>query len=494
MEAEAEGDDEPSEASGFDNKVTLKPWNQKRSRSMGHEAPGGRPVPLIDRFHRLMHLWKAGEIHKVDEFFDEHGLRRHELFHRVLQSLIELSKASSEERSLVEKPQQSHRRQGGEEERAATGVPGDGGRAGGGGVMAKRKKGTGLVHSGPAEYGGLVTGIADLLEQARRGAARAVNSILTATYWEVGRRIVEFEQGGKARAEYGEKLLKQLAHDLTSRFGRWFSERNLEQMRGLYRGWEISQTPSAKLEARVRLSDEIFPTLSGISAGMEISQTPSAQLEARATCPTLSSVSAAQPIPPTVSAESEGHAILQTPSSIFDAGVPVGAFPLSWSHYVRLMSVANLNARVFYESEAIRGGWSVRQLDRQISTQFFERASHSKQQAAMPARGQKPKPADVVSVEDEIRDPYLLEFLDLKDEYSESDLEDALIEHLEAFLLELGAGFTFVARQKRIRIGAEWYRIDLLLFHRRLKCLVVIDLKLGKFTHADAGQMSLYLT
>ena len=93
-----------------------------------------------------------------------------------------------------------------------------------------------------------------------------------------------------------------------------------------------------------------------------------------------------------------------------------------------------------------------------------------------------------------VRDPYLLEFLNLKDEYSESDLEDALIEHLEAFLLELGAGFTFVARQKRIRIGTQWYRIDLLLFHRRLKCLVVIDLKLGKFTHADAGQMSLYLT
>jgi hypothetical protein len=111
----------------------------------------------------------------------------------------------------------------------------------------------------------------------------------------------------------------------------------------------------------------------------------------------------------------------------------------------------------------------------------------------MLARGQTPKPEDAVSIEDEIRDPYLLEFLNLKDEYSESELEDALIEHLEAFLLELGAGFTFVARQKRIRIGTEWYRIDLLLFHRRLKCLVVIDLKLGKFTHADAGQMNLYL-
>jgi predicted nuclease of restriction endonuclease-like (RecB) superfamily len=158
------------------------------------------------------------------------------------------------------------------------------------------------------------------------------------------------------------------------------------------------------------------------------------------------------------------------------------------------MSVETPHARAFYESEAIRGGWSVRQLDRQISTQFFERMAHSKHPAAMLARGQKPKPEDAVSAEDEIRDPYLLEFLNLKDEYSESDLEDALIQHLETFLLELGGGFTFVARQKRIRIGDEWYRIDLLLYHRRLRCLVVIDLKIGTFTPADAGQMSLYLT
>ncbi|MFM8263923.1 MAG: YhcG family protein [Pirellula sp.] len=170
------------------------------------------------------------------------------------------------------------------------------------------------------------------------------------------------------------------------------------------------------------------------------------------------------------------------------------AFPLSWSHYVRLMSVDKPFARAFYESEAIRGGWSVRQLDRQISTQFFERTSSSKQKVAMLARGQKPKPDDLISPDDEIRDPYLLEFLNLKDEYSENELEGALVNHLETFMLELGAGFTFVARQKRIRIGTEWYRIDLLLYHRRLKCLIVLDLKIGKYTHSDAGQMSLYLT
>lgn len=347
--------------------------------------------------------------------------------------------------------------------------------------MAKRKATRSLARSEPAEYGGLVTGISDLLEQARRGAARVVNSILTTTYWEIGRRIVEFEQGGKARAEYGEELLKRLAEDLTAHHGRGFSERNLRQMRLFYLGWEIFPTVSGKFEGRARLplelAEAILQTPSGI---FEIRQTPSAELPSKA-----------QGVETTPEG---GIRKRQTPSAESATGVLVAAFPLSWSHYVRLMSVEKPHARVFYESEAIRGGWSVRQLDRQISTQFFERASHSKRQAALLARGQKPKPEDAVSVEEVVRDPYLLEFLNLKDEYSESELEDALIHHLEAFLLELGAGFTFVARQKRIRIGTEWYRIDLLLFHRRLKCLVVIDLKIGKFTHADAGQMSLYLT
>ena len=340
--------------------------------------------------------------------------------------------------------------------------------------MARRRKATAMTPSGAAAYGSLVTEIAGLLDQARRGAARAINSILTATYWEIGRRIVEFEQGGKVKAEYGEALLVRLGEDLSARFGRGFSWRNLFRMRNFYLGWEILPTPSAIFEAWARLTaeaetgrDEIFSTPSGESG--------------RAIVPTLSAISHDDEIAQTVSTESASVSF-------------VAAFPLSWSHYVRLMSVEKQHARAFYENEAIRGGWSVRQLDRQIGTQYFERTSHSKRQAAVQARRQKPKPEDAVSVADEIRDPYLPEFLNLKDEYSESDLEDALIEHLEAFLLELGAGFTFAARQKRIRVGTEWYRIDLLLFHRRLKCLVVIDLKLGKFTHADAGQMSLYLT
>jgi predicted nuclease of restriction endonuclease-like (RecB) superfamily len=166
---------------------------------------------------------------------------------------------------------------------------------------------------------------------------------------------------------------------------------------------------------------------------------------------------------------------------------------LPWSHYVRLLSIEDPAAREFYEEQALRGGWSVRQLGRQISSQFYERTLLSKNKAAMLRRGAKPKPVDLVSPEEELKDPYVLEFLDLKDEYSESELEEALILELESFLLELGSDFAFIGRQRRLRVGDEWYRIDLLFFHRRLRCLVVVDLKLGKFSHADAGQMHLYL-
>jgi predicted nuclease of restriction endonuclease-like (RecB) superfamily len=157
------------------------------------------------------------------------------------------------------------------------------------------------------------------------------------------------------------------------------------------------------------------------------------------------------------------------------------------------MSVPDELARWFYEDEAIRGAWSVRQLDRQISTQLFERTSLSRNKQAVIRKGRPAKPEDAVTLEEAVRDPYLLEFLNLKDEYSENDLEEAIIQHLQAFLLEMGDAFSFVARQRRLRIGNVWYRMDLVLFHRLLRCLVIIDLKIGEFTHADAGQMNLYL-
>ena len=216
------------------------------------------------------------------------------------------------------------------------------------------------------EYDRLVSDISRWLEQARRGAARSVNAILTATYWQIGCRIVEHEQGGKVTSEYGEKLLERLSADLTARNGRGFSRSNVAQMRAFYAAWEIVQTPSG-------------------------------QFEARAKCSALSSESATA-IVPVVSGESESA---QTPS----AKLIPAAFPLSWSHYVRLMAVDKPHARAFYESEAIRGGWSVRQLDRQIGTQFLERTAHSKRQAAMLARGHKARPEDAVSVKEHLTMP-----------------------------------------------------------------------------------------
>ena len=167
---------------------------------------------------------------------------------------------------------------------------------------------------------------------------------------------------------------------------------------------------------------------------------------------------------------------------------------MPWSHYVLLIGRARSpEALAFYQAEALRGGWSVRQLDRQIASQFYERTALSRNKAAMLAKGGRAKAGDALSADEEVSDPLVLEFLGLKDEYSEHDLEEALIRHLESFLLELGGDFAFVGRQRRLRVGDEWYRVDLLFFHRRLRCLIVIDLKVGKFTHADAGQMHLYL-
>jgi predicted nuclease of restriction endonuclease-like (RecB) superfamily len=170
-----------------------------------------------------------------------------------------------------------------------------------------------------------------------------------------------------------------------------------------------------------------------------------------------------------------------------------GQFGLPWSAYVRLLSVKSADARRFYEVEALRNGWSVRQLDRQVSTQYFERTMLSVKKGEMLMHGAPPRLDDVVMPEAAIKDPFVLEFLDLKDEYSESDLEEALIQHMADFLLELGDDFAFVGRQRRLRLDDTWFRIDLLFFHRRLKCLIVIDLKTGKFEAGDAGQMHLYL-
>jgi len=286
--------------------------------------------------------------------------------------------------------------------------------------------------------------VVQLIETARGAAAHWVNTIMTATYWAVGRSSVEEEQRGSARAGYGEEIVVGLSRDLRARFGRGFGRANLFQMKAFFLAYR-----------------DIVQTVSGLSdddATVQIVQTPSGQSGVAARLATLAA-----------------H------------------FKLPWSHYVRLLAVRNFEARQFYEIEALRGGWTSRQLDRQIGSQFYERIALSRNKAAMLREGQVAKPDDPVTPEEEIKQPYVLELLNLKDEYSETEFEAALIAKLETLLLELGGDFAFVGRQRRLRVGDEWYRIDLLFFHRRLRCLVIIDLKLGKFTHADAGQMHLYL-
>ena len=309
-------------------------------------------------------------------------------------------------------------------------------------------------------YGDVHGAIVALLEAARRAAARNVNALMSASYWEIGRRIVESEQGGAARAGYGEALLKRLSADLSARFGRGFSERNLEQMRLFYLGWPISQTASAKSLVG-QTATQISQTLSAPSGG-----------DAASGEPVLVNAAAIGPL---------------------DLATLARRFALPWSAYVRLLSVKSSAARSFYEAEALRCGWTVRQLDRQVNSQFYERIGLSKNKVAMLAKGEVAEADDAITPEEAIHDPFVLEFLNLKDEYSESDLEDALIQHLADFLLELGDDFAFVGRQRRLRLDDTWFRIDLLFFHRRLKCLVVIDLKVGRFSHADVGQMQLYL-
>ena len=251
---------------------------------------------------------------------------------------------------------------------------------------------------------------------------------MTRTYWAVGFRIVEHEQGGLTRAGYGKALLTRLSRDLVRQFGRGFSVDRLETMRLFYLaypGRSISATASRK------------------------STRPPGTLP---------------------------------------------RFPLPWSHYVVLIRrVRSAEARRFYETEALRGGWTVRQLERQVGSQFYERTLLSRKKVRMLENSGAPILEGPRAPEEEIKDPFVLEFLELKDEYSESDLEQGLISRLEAFLLELGNDFTFVGRQRRLRVGNQWQRIDLLFFHRGLRCLVVIDLKLGELSAADVGQMHLYL-
>ena len=261
-------------------------------------------------------------------------------------------------------------------------------------------------------YQGIYTEIKDALLLSRNQAYTAVNSAMVQAYWQIGRIIVEHEQNGSLRAEYGKAVLQGLSERLTEEFGKGFDTRNLRNMRSFYLAFPI----------RNALRTE-----------------------------------------------------------------------LTWTHYRALLRVENEDARNWYIEECIRSGWSSRQLERQISTMYYDRLLASRNKTPVVAEADElTKP---LAAENFIKDPYVLDFLDLKDypALRESDLEQALIDKLQEFLLELGRGFCFVAWQKLMRFEDEDFYLDLVFYHSILKCHVLIDLKIGKLTHGDVGQMDSYI-
>ena len=292
----------------------------------------------------------------------------------------------------------------------------------------------------------LVAEVRQLIAAARNAAASAVNTLQVLTNFEIGRRIVEHEQKGEKRAEYGAELLKELSAGLTGEFGNGYSLTNLKLMRQFFMEYfgRIGQTPSDQLAA-----PEKSQTLSGVLASEEIQRTPSAKSR--------------------------------------------NPFTLSWSHYVLLLTIKDPGERSFYEIEASQQGWSLSELKRQKASALYERLALSRDKEGirqLAAKGQVvAKPQDV------LREPYVLEFLGLDEKagYSENDLESAIINHLERFLLELGKGFLFEARQKRFTFDEDHFFVDLVFYNRLLRCYVLVDLKLDKLTHQNLGQMQMYV-
>lgn len=294
--------------------------------------------------------------------------------------------------------------------------------------------------------------VVSILEQARGNVVRAVNTNMVLAYWLIGREIVQQVQGGKGRAKYGERVVEDLSARLTARYGQGFSVPNLKNFRQFYQAYSGRGA-------------SIGSPVGSQSAGSAILRPTGRELVPR------------------------------KKSSPTGSPSPQGFSPqLSWSHYRALMRVDNPEARDFYEREAVAGGWDKRTLERQIQSFYYERILKSRKPEKMLAEGRK-LPVAAASPADELKHPYVLEFLGLPDaaEFHESDLERAIITHLQRFLLELGSGFAFVARQKHVRLEEQDRYIDLVFYHCRLKFHLLIDLKVGELTHADVGQMDGYV-
>lgn len=282
---------------------------------------------------------------------------------------------------------------------------------------------------------------------------KVINQNLTIRNWLVGFYIVEYEQSGEDRAKYGEKLIEEISKNLKARGLKGFSPIALRICRTFYKTYpQIQQTVSVKLQTSELTESNLFN-----DNNLTIQQTASVELE-----------------------------------KDMELSPELLVSKLSYSHFIELIRIEDTLERLFYEVEAIKNNWSVRELERAIGTSLFVRTGLSKNKQNVIAKIKNLKPENNIDV---IRNPYILEFLGLeeKSEYSESELEQAILTHLQKFLIELGTGFCFEARQKRITFDNTHYRIDLVFYHRILKSHVLIDLKIGKFTHADAGQMNVYL-
>ena len=298
----------------------------------------------------------------------------------------------------------------------------------------------------------LFTRVSVLIEESRKNIVKAVNTAMVYTYYGVGQYIVEYEQEGKQRAEYGKGVLKRLSERLTDKYGKGWSVETLTNCRKFYSKYGISYTLCTKSQ------NDKSATLSRKSDS--IGSTPQTKL-----------------------AQTE----------IVHSVDEIHKFTLSWNHYQILMRADNPQARSFYEIEAAKQQWSVRQLQRQVGSSLYERLALSRDKdevMRLANEGQiVEKPSDV------IKDPLVLEFVGLKPDssYSEADLEKAIINKLQDFLLECGKGFLFEARQKRFTFDEDYFYVDLVLYNRILQCYVLVDLKMGKLTHQDLGQMQMYV-
>ncbi len=285
--------------------------------------------------------------------------------------------------------------------------------------------------------------VADLLAEARSFAKQQLDATIVETYYEIGRLIVEREQQGQKRAKYGANLINGLSEYLTEQYGRGFSVVNLKNIRKFYQVYAPSKGQS--LTALSEKNDKFDSLISAFDTTAPKGQTPTAQ------------------------------------------------FRLSWTHYQILMRIENVAARRFYEIEAVSQQWSVRQLRRQVGSSLYERLGLSRNKDKVMALAKEGQ--IVESPSDIFKSPYVLEFTGLEEraEYSESDLEQALIDNLQKFLLEMGKGFLFEARQKRFSFDEKSFYVDLVFYNRLLQCYVIIDLKVAELRHQDLGQMLMYV-